>query len=219
MVKSNRRIKNRLLQIYHELFDCYGPQRWWPSKSRFETCIGAILTQNTAWKNVEKAIANLNDATLLTVDAMAGTSKERIAELIHPSGYFNQKAERVLHFCNFILDRFDGNLDRLFELDLETLRTLLLEQKGIGPETADSIICYAASKPIFVVDAYTKRIMSRKKILPENADYDAVQRLFMNNLPVDAALYNEYHALIVRLGATVCKKSSPLCDSCPIRDS
>ena len=219
MADSNSKNKNRVLHIYNTLLDYYGPQNWWPSKSPFETCVGAILTQNTAWRNVEKAIANLEQAQMLTIEAIADSSHDKLAKLIRPSGYFNQKAKRLSDFCNYLLEQYDGRLGRLFELEIEPLRHVLLQQKGIGPETADSMICYAAGKPIFVVDAYTKRIFSRKNLIAENADYDTVQKLFMDHLPVDGALYNEYHALIVQLGAAICKKSSPLCEQCPIRDS
>jgi len=208
--------KQRLNLIYEKLLAFFGPSHWWPADTPFEVCVGAILTQNTAWSNVEKALANLKKENFLTVEKIGAANQDSLARMIRPSGYFNQKAARLKAFCEFITNEHNGDLQNLFSQDMPQLRNTLLAQKGIGPETADSMICYAANMPIFVVDAYSKRIFSRKKMVAEDASYDAIQKMFMDNLPVDAGLYNEYHALIVRLGGTYCKKSSPDCDHCPI---
>jgi endonuclease III related protein len=207
----------RLTAIYDALFEAFGPQHWWPGETPFEVIAGAILTQNTAWSNVEKAIVNLKASRMLSIEAIAEADTSALAESIRPSGYFNQKAARLQSFCRFLINRFQGDLNALFAVDLSELRPLLLAQNGVGPETADSILCYAGDLPAFVVDTYTRRIFSRKRMVSEQVDYERLQKLFTDHLPADVKLYNEYHALIVRLGATLCKKSSPLCDQCPIK--
>ena len=207
--------RHLLLDIYRRLYNRFGPQSWWPGETPFEIIVGAILTQNTAWLNVEKAIKNLKEQNILSPRALSRTKTSRIARLIRPSGYYNVKAKRLNNFLDFLNNEFNGNLGRLFMTNTQTLRAALLKVKGIGPETADSILLYASNKPVFVVDAYTKRIFSRHGLISENAPYDAVQGFFMANLPKSARLYNEYHALIVRTGKELCRKT-PRCDICPL---
>ncbi len=205
-----------LLDIYQALLDAFGPQHWWPGESPFEVMVGAVLAQNTAWTNVSRAIANLRDEGLLSLPAMAALPLEELARRIRPSGYFNQKALRLKHLVLHV-ERHHTDLETFFNQEAGALREELLGLKGIGPETADSILLYAAAKPIFVVDAYTHRILSRHHLVAEEADYHAIQELFMDNLPEAVPLYNEYHALLVRLGKEYCKKSNPRCDECPIQ--
>ena len=206
-----------LLEIYRRLFERFGPQGWWPAESDFEMVIGAILTQSTAWVNVEKAIANLMQEGLLTPDAVAGLSEARLAELITPSGYFRQKARKVKAFVEYLRDGHGGDLDAMFHVKLPELRKKLLTVWGIGPETADSIILYGARQPIFVVDAYTRRIFGRLGLSAPNASYDTLQRLLMDQLPPAAPLFQEYHALLVALGKEICRPT-PLCSRCPLHE-
>lgn len=177
--------------------------------------VGAILTQNTNWRNVEKAIANLKAAKLLDPHALRNTRIERLAELIRPAGYYNIKAARLMNLLSAFVDDFAGNLDAFFSGRVRELRERLLAVHGVGPETADSIVLYAAGKPTFVVDAYTYRMAVRHGLILDDAAYDEVKALFEDNLPEDAQLFNEYHALIVRLGKEFCKKT-PLCPGCPL---
>jgi endonuclease-3 related protein len=210
-------VKPHLLEIYDRLFAFFGPQHWWPGETPFEIIIGAVLTQNTAWTNVEKAITNLKDAGLLSFEAMVTLPHATLAELIRPCGYFNVKASRLHNLLNMIQGRYDGDLDLFAQDALPALRQNLLEVKGIGPETADSILLYAASKPVFVIDAYSHRLLSRHGLAAdEGADYHEMQDLFMDSLPNTPALFNEYHALIVRTGKEFCKKSKPRCSECPL---
>lgn len=200
---------------YDALFARWGEQYWWPADSRLEMMLGAILTQNTAWTNVEKAIENLRANEALNLDVLDTVPVEQLAEWIRPSGYFNQKADRIKGVVTILCQRFDRSLDNLFAFDTPTLRKELLSWKGIGPETADSILLYAAERPVFVVDAYTKRIMSRHGQCEKNASYDEVARLFTSSLPLNSQLFNEYHALIVRLCKEHCQ-TSPSCNGCPL---
>jgi endonuclease-3 related protein len=209
-------MKRLLMQIYERLHKAYGPRHWWPGETPFEVMVGAILTQNTSWKNVEKAIQNLKKAGVLTIEGVHRLKEAELALLIRPSGFYRLKTERLKAFVDFLIEQHDGNLNRMRRREVETLRPKLLEVKGIGPETADSILLYGLRKPIFVVDAYTKRILSRHGIISEAASYEEVQRLLMNHLPLDEGLFNEYHALLVHLGKTVCNKL-PKCDRCPIK--
>ena len=210
-------MSTRLLDIYQILLDTFGPQYWWPGESPCEVMVGAVLAQNTTWTNVSRAIANLKDDNLLSLTALTALPVELLAERIRPSGYFNQKALRLKNLVLHI-EQQHGDLETFFNQDTLALREELLGLKGIGPETADSIALYAAAKPIFVVDAYTHRIASRHNLIAEEADYDEIQELFMDSLPQDVALYNEYHALLVRLGKEYCKKSTPRCENCPLKD-
>jgi len=212
-------MRNELLDIYARLFAHFGARHWWPQAGggAFEIIVGAILTQNTAWTNVEKALANLRAARLLTPTAMRRVSVARLARLIRPSGYFNGKAKKLKAFTQFLFKAHRGSLARLFRLDPAPLRGELLAVYGIGPETADSIILYAAHQPIFVVDAYTRRVFARLGLAHEQATYDELQALFMHHLPRDEKLFNEYHALIVALGKYFCHKTQPRCADCPLQ--
>ena len=207
--------KDRLLAVYKILHKTYGPQKWWPAKTRFEVIVGAILTQNTAWPNVEKAIANLKRTGVLSPEKLKNISLARLARLIRPSGYYNIKAKRLKNFVSFLYSDYGGSLDNLSSENKEKLRKELLNVNGIGPETCDSIMLYAFKKKTFVVDAYTKRIFSRHSLIKEICDYHKVQEFFMNNLPKSERLYNEYHALIVRLAKDFCK-TKPDCKNCPL---
>ena len=207
-------MKSRLLSFYQTLFDAYGPQGWWPGdQDPFVVVVGAILTQTTAWANVERALANLREASLLTPAALLAAPEEELAGVIRPAGYFNAKARKLKVFVETLYARFDGDLERLFALPLAELREALLAVHGIGPETADDIILYAARKPVFVIDAYTRRILSRLGLRPASDDYAGWQALFMDALPPDVALFNEYHALLVRHAKVSCRKL-PLCARC-----
>lgn len=204
-----------LLKIYDKLFTEFGPRGWWPARSSFEVMVGAILTQNTAWRNVEKAIYSLKKNSRLTPKALRKMKPKALAALIKPAGYYNIKAERLKNFLDFLFREFGGSVKKMFRVNTGRLREELLKVKGIGPETADSMLLYAAGRPVFVVDAYTKRIFSRHRLIKPGADYEEVRTLFMDNLPRRAELFNEYHALIVELGKKFCKKE-PLCGSCPL---
>lgn len=208
--------RKQLMAMYRALFKAYGPQHWWPGDTPFEVMVGAVLTQNTAWVNVEKAIKNLKRERLLSPARLRAVAPRRLAQFIRPSGYFNIKADRLANLMAFLAARYGGSLTRMLRDDPRELRKGLLLVNGIGPETADSIMLYAAGKPVFVVDAYTKRIFSRHGLVSEGAGYDDVQRLFMGSLPGDAGLFNEYHALLVMVGKTHCKKSAPRCPGCPL---
>jgi endonuclease-3 related protein len=205
-----------LTQIYERLFKRYGPQYWWPTKTLFEVIVGAILTQSTAWTNVEKAIENLRRAVTLSPEALQRIPEKDLAVLIHSCGYYNVKARKLKAFVNWFGGRYDFNLEKMFATDTMNLRGELLGVYGIGEETADSILLYAGNKPIFVIDAYTRRIVDRLGLAPESNSYSACQNFFMANLPPDAALFNEYHALFVRLGKEQCRKK-PVCEGCCLR--
>jgi endonuclease-3 related protein len=205
-----------LMEIFQRLYKAYGPMHWWPGETPFEVMVGAILTQNTSWRNVEKAIQNLKARKVLHVRGICRLRRNQLAILIRSSGYFRIKADRLKAFVNFLVDHYGGELRKMRKETLNILRPKLLGIKGIGPETADSILLYGLKKPIFVVDAYTKRILSRHRIISEKASYEEVQRLFMDHLPHDGRLFNEYHALLVHLGKTLCKKT-PKCDICPLK--
>lgn len=208
--------KVTLMDIYKRLYRFYGPQGWWPARTRFEVIVGAILTQNTAWTNVEKAIRNLRDARLLFPSGLKGTAPVSLGRHIRPAGYYNVKAKRLKHFVEFLFSNYNGSLAKVSLEGTGKLRNELLSVNGIGQETCDSILLYAFERPVFVVDAYTKRVFSRHGFFKEGAPYEDVQKFFMNNLPKRAKLYNEYHALIVRLAKDFCKKT-PRCESCPLK--
>jgi len=210
-------ITQKLMDIYNVLYQHFGPQHWWPAETPFEITVGAILTQNTAWKNVEKAISNLKKAGFLEPKALYKLPLPYLAELIRPVGFFNLKAKRLKNFLEFLFKEYEGDLDRMFQEDTTTLREKLLKIRGIGPETADSILLYAGSKPTFVVDAYTKRIFSRHNLISEEADYEEIRSFFMDHLPENVALFNEYHALLVVLGKTYCRPK-PLCEKCVLKE-
>jgi len=200
---------------YRILDDHFGNLHWWPGDSPLEVIVGAILTQNTAWKNVEKAISALKRHDLLSAVALMEIPERELAGLIRPSGYYNIKAGRLKAFFIFLRDQFSGSLEQMFAEDVSILRQELLGIKGVGAETADSILLYAGGKPVFVVDAYTRRILSRHGIVATRSSYGEIQRLFMDRLPADAALFNQYHALIVYTGKNYCRKQ-PRCQECPL---
>lgn len=205
-----------LLDIYKKLYQAYGPRHWWPGETPFEVMVGALLTQNTSWRNVEKAIQRLKDHDLLNPIGILRLKKSSLASLIKSSGYYRIKADRLKSFVKFLFEEYHGDIENMRREGTELLREKLLRVKGIGPETADSILLYGLKKPIFVVDAYTKRILSRHGIHSEKSSYEEVQKLFMDHLPQDEGLYNEYHALLVHLGKTLCKKI-PKCEPCPLK--
>lgn len=207
--------KNTLLEIYRKMYDSLGPQQWWPGETPFEIIIGAILTQNTNWSNVEKAINNIKNVNKLTPKGIHSLSLPELAELVRPSGFFNVKAKRVKTFVNWLFSKYDGNLTAMFNQDCRTLREELLSINGIGPETADSILLYAGNMPTFVIDAYTHRIFSRHGLIPEESAYDEMKSFFEDNLPEDTELFNEYHALIVNIGKLFCKPKR-VCEQCPL---
>ncbi len=205
----------RLTTIYEILLKRFGPQDWWPGDTPFEVIVGAILTQNTNWANVEKAITNIKNAGVLSPDKLHHLDIAKLAQLIRPAGYFNIKAKRLKNFLDWFFDNYSGQLKNLENVRTPQLREQLLSVKGIGPETADSILLYALNRPVFVVDAYTARICSRHNLISEGADYHQIQETFESNLPSDISLFNEYHALIVHLGKDFCKPT-PKCEECPL---
>jgi endonuclease III related protein len=207
--------KSSVAKIYDALLRSFGPQHWWPGDTPFEIMVGAVLTQNTNWGNVERAIVQLKKAGLLTPRAMRDVPVGKLARAIRPAGYFNVKAGRLKNLIRFMFDRYDGNIGRMKRQPLDVLRRELLEVNGVGPETADSILLYALHKPVFVVDAYTRRFLRRHNLIEEKVDYHGIQRMFTAALPQDAQIYNEYHALIVRLGKDVCRPSAK-CEACPL---
>ena len=208
--------KPPLRNVYRLLFEQWGPQHWWPGRTRFEIIVGAILTQNTAWTNVEKAMRRLRKARALNLHSLHAADLQTLAEWIRPAGYFNVKARRLRAFTQIMFDQFGGDLRRLFALETPALREILLGVNGIGPETADSILLYAGGRPVFVVDTYTRRFMMRHGWIGAKATYNDISWLFTGRLSRDAALYNEYHALIVALGKNLCR-SKPRCAECPLQ--
>jgi len=206
-----------LLNIYDTLHDHFGDLHWWPGDSAFEVIVGAILTQNTAWKNVEAAIGRLKAENLLHPKKLRNLADERLAELIRPAGYYRVKTKRLKAFLNFLSQDYLDDLDALFAEDFQVIRKKLLLVHGIGEETADSILLYAGGKPVFVVDAYTRRILQRHRLISGEARYGDIQKLFMAGLPVSAPLYNQYHALLVNTGKQFCKKQNPACEICPLQ--
>jgi len=207
-----------LTTVYRRLLAAFGPQHWWPGETPFEVMVGAVLTQNTNWQNVERAIRNLRQADLLDPHALAGVPVEELEELIRPAGYFRVKARRLRSLLDFLIERYDGSLEAMFQTPLDALRRELLGVHGIGPETADSILLYAGGLPSFVVDAYTHRVFSRHGWIDFDADYHQIQDYIQGEIPQEAPLYNEFHALLVRLGKEYCRKSNPRCAACPLRE-
>ena len=208
--------RDRINRIYELLEEAFGPQHWWPAETSFEVMVGAVLTQNTNWGNVEKAIANLKARDLLSPRALHDLPREELAELIRPAGYFNLKSKRLKNLIDFLFDRFEGDLDTLFALGVGELREQLLGVNGIGRETCDSIVLYAAHKPTFVVDTYTARVLLRHDLIDASADYEEIKELFESSLPEDVPLFNEFHAHLVRVGKLYCRKK-PRCETCPLR--
>lgn len=206
-----------LEQVYQTLREALGHQDWWPGDTPLEIAVGAILTQNTNWKNVEKAIAQLKAAGALNLHKLHILKQEQLAELIRPAGYFNIKAKRLKNFVRHVIDHNDGDLTAFLGQSVDSLRQELLAISGIGPETADSIALYAGGHPLFVVDAYTQRILLRHGWLESEADYFATQEFFHSQLPDDVELYNDFHAQLVMVGKNWCKRSKADCDNCPLK--
>lgn len=204
-----------LHHAYERLFAAFGPQHWWPGRDEEDVIIGAVLTQNTSWTNVERAMANLDAKGLCRLRAIASARRDRLARLLRPVGYFNLKADRLRSVARHFVERWDCDWERLRREPLGPLRHELLGVKGIGPETADSILLYALGHPTFVIDAYTKRILSRHGLVDGGVDYHALQDLFHKHLETDVPLFNEYHALLVRVGNRLCKRR-PNCEECPL---
>jgi endonuclease-3 related protein len=204
-------------EIYQRLYDVYGPQKWWPAETPFEVIVGAILVQNTAWSNAQLAIQQLRDANLLTPDRLYALPVEELEQLIRSAGYYRMKTRRLRNLLAHLFKHYDGSVDRFFNLDTETLRSELLSINGIGAETADSILLYAALRPVFVVDAYTNRVLKRHRWMDYDAEYEDIQSHFQSHLEADVSLYNEFHALFVRLGHLHCRKT-PQCDKCPLEE-
>ena len=215
--------RDTLLAMYAAMLGQLGPSGWWPAKSPFEVALGAILTQNTAWTNVAKALSALDAATGLIPDRIAALSLPDLEACIRPAGFFRQKSRKI-HTFLALLDAYDGmghgeqdmHLRCFAAIADEDLRRILLDVSGIGPETADCILLYALQRPYFVVDAYTKRLFHRHGLLPESVDYTELQEFFMDALEPDIAVFNEYHALIVRTGKDFCRKTKPRCGGCPL---
>jgi endonuclease-3 related protein len=208
--------REQLLEIYRTLLEFFGPQHWWPGETPFEVAVGAILTQNTSWSNVEKAITNLMVAGHLDAVKLHEIDTAELEKLIRPAGYFRVKARRLRNFINWLCDNYAGDLRNLVAISTTRLREELLSISGVGPETADSILLYALNRPVFVVDTYTARVMVRHGLIaPEGLDYAQLQDLFQSNLEPDAALFNEFHALLVMTGKDYCKPN-PRCSSCPL---
>lgn len=214
---SRSSIAQDIRTIFQLLFERFGPQQWWPGETPFEVIVGAVLTQNTNWGNVEKAIANLKRRGLLSVDKLNEIPLNRLAHWIKPAGYFNVKAKRLKNVAEFIVKNYGGSLDAMHNASLEGLRRQWLSVNGVGPETADSILLYALDRPVFVVDAYTKRFLARHNIVSVNADYGQVQSVFVDALDRDMRMFNEYHALIVKLGKDYCR-TKPKCELCPLKN-
>ncbi len=208
-------MKNKLLGIYDRLYEHFGPQHWWPGETPFEVTVGAILTQNTNWGNVEKAIENLKKERALNPWSLRAMSLSRLASLIRPAGYYNVKARRLKNFLDFLIREYSGSMEKMRNEELTVMRRKLLSVNGIGPETADSIMLYALEKPVFVIDAYTKRFLSKHTVMSHNSSYETFQEFFHAQLKKEASLFNEYHALIVRLAKEYCR-TRPRCSGCPL---
>lgn len=212
------RTNNRIHKIYNLLYKSFGPQQWWPGDTPFEIMVGAILTQNTNWRNVTRAIDNIKKAGLLEPKKLL-KNRKRIPRLIRPSGFYRLKAKRLIAFLKYYVHNYKGNISNLRTRGTQGLRSELLALPGIGSETADSILLYALSRPIFVIDVYTRRIFSRHNIFAYNLSYDDIRHIFEMKVPRDVQLYNEYHALLVKLGKEHCRKNEPLCNTCPLGDT
>jgi endonuclease-3 related protein len=207
---------SHLRLAFETLLEKFGPQNWWPGDSPFEIMVGAVLVQNTAWRNVEHAIGNLRDAGVMEPHWLYSLPPEELAELIRPAGYYQVKAKRLRNLLRFVVEEYDGSLDAMFRTDVATLREELLAIHGIGPETADAILLYAGGLATFVVDTYTHRILARHGWIGYDADYHEIKDHFESALPADAKLYNEYHALLVRVGKDYCRRAAPKCEACPL---
>ena len=218
-IEEDKSIREKLLNIHRQLKNFFGPLFWWPGDSKLEIIVGAILTQNTNWQNVTKAINNIKKQNLLKAKELYNINEKDLAQLIKPSGYYNLKAKRLKNFINYFYRSYDGSIEEIFKHDCSYLRGELLRINGIGQETADSILLYAGEKPVFVVDAYTRRIFQRHKMINPDSNkdsYENIQAFFMNNLPQDHNLFNEFHAQIVMVGKNYCKPTKPDCHNCPL---
>lgn len=211
-------MSTNLMQAYERMLAAFGPQHWWPGDSPFEIMVGAVLVQNTAWRNVEHAINNLREAGVMEPHALYRLPPAELSELIRPAGYYQVKTKRLRNLLQFVVEQYDGSLDAMFSTNLQSLREQLLAINGIGPETADAILLYAGAMPTFVVDTYSHRILARHGWLDYDASYDDIKDYFESTLPDDAALYNEYHALLVRVGKDYCKRTAPKCEACPLAE-
>lgn len=217
LVRTRERSQRALLRgIYARLARAFGPQQWWPARSAFEMMLGAILTQATSWHNVEQAIGRLRQAGALSAQGVLRIAPGRLEALVHPAGYFRQKAQRIRRFTRWYVGRYRGQAVRMFATPWRQLRVILLAQQGVGPETADAILLYAGHQPVFVVDAYTQRVFGRHRVMTAPASYEAIQQLVMQVWPEDAARYNEFHALLVEVGKHYCHRRNPDCDHCPL---
>lgn len=207
--------KPPLMKIYHTLLAAFGPRHWWPARTSEEVIFGAILTQNTTWKNAKRAIGELKNAGRLSFEAIKKMNEKKLGKLVKSARFFNQKAKALHVFADYFGNMYNFDIKKMKKFPLEKLREELLNLYRIGPETADSILLYALEKPIFVIDAYTKRIFSQHGLMKINDSYDTYQKFFMDNLPHDVQVYNEFHALIVHTGYLYCKPK-PLCEECPL---
>lgn len=214
-MKVAKREDEIIADIFERLYKFFGPMKWWPAETPFEVMVGAILTQNTSWRNVEKVISRLKAKGLLNIRSIHEMDERDLAEEIRSCGYYSIKAKRLKHLISFVWEKYSGDIKEMFSRDLYILREELLGIHGIGPETADSILLYAGEKPIFVVDAYTRRILMRHGLVSQGMDYHAIQRLFMESLPMDVSVFNEYHALLVQTAKRFCRKT-PRCQGCPL---
>jgi endonuclease-3 related protein len=210
-------LTERLLELYRRLYDAFGPQDWWPGETPFEVALGAILTQNTNWRNVSRVITALKDEGKLDPVLLGNMPEAELAMRFRSAGYYNLKARRVKHFLDFFAERFGSSMEKMAAEDWEPLRDELLNLHGIGPETADSILLYALHKPTFVVDAYTFRILSRHDLVTDPCSYEDLRQFFMDRLPPEAPLYQEFHALLVRVGKEFCRPQ-PRCPGCPLEN-
>lgn len=211
-----KHINKKLIHIYNLMYDKVGPRNWWPAETDLEMIVGAILTQFVSWKNVECAVKNLKDRGVLSIEGICSIDDAELEELIRCTRFYKQKARKLKEFCRHIMDNYGGSLEKLFEKDIAELRKELLSLYGIGEETADCIILYAAKKSIFVVDAYTRRVYSRLGFFKEDISYKDMQEFFMKNLSPDVQFFNEYHAQIDGIGAHYCDNKKPKCNECPI---
>jgi endonuclease-3 related protein len=207
-----------LRRYYHRLLKEFGPQGWWPAETQLEVILGAVLTQNTTWRNAALAIGRLRQAGMLDLTRLRAIRTARLQSLIRPAGFFKQKARTIQGFVRWLGDAHGGSLDRMFEQPAEGLREELLQLRGLGPETVDAMLLYAGGKPFFVADAYTRRILARHGMLPAGADYRQAQQSIHRALGPDAGVYNEFHALLVELGKRRCRRKAPQCGGCPLEE-
>ncbi len=214
--RPERKVRGALRRYYRRLWAHFGPQHWWPGDTRFEVILGALLTQNTSWRNVEKALGNLRRRRLLSPRKLGCLPAVRLSQLLRPSGFYRQKTRTLRSFLRYLEKHCAGSLNSLFRQPTPSLRAELLSLPGVGPETADSILLYAGQRPVFVIDGYTRRVLDRHGLAPAAAGYAELQHLFQHSLPRDPALYNEYHALLVAVGKTYCHRQQPNGPACPL---